>query len=115
MVDMKGLINWIKRQCELLRYKKDLIENNYALQDLLNFKIEQILPKIEVLDQEKLYYVYLDTPESLISFQEYYAKLRLKMKWTPPIIFSGNIKLNELPEEKLQELLRKVRANKIKK
>ena len=111
---LTGLKNWIHRQLELFKIKRFLIEENHRLQNLLNLKIRQIIPKIEALDQNKLYFVFIEDNEDSLLFEELYDTITEKMKWTSSPIIVINKPLELLSEDTLQSLLRKVRANKIK-
>ena len=111
---LTGLKNWIHRQLELLRFKQQLIRDNNEMNKLLNLKIGQILPNIEALDQSKLYYVIIEDPEHMILIEQFYCMLKSRLKWTAPYIILLEAELEELSEDKLQLLLKKVRANKIK-
>ena len=109
---MTGIISWIKRQFELLRYKRTLIADNNRLKCLLNFKIDKILTKLEALDQDKVYFICIPEEEDAKYFSQMYSMVRANMKWTPPYILIVNKALNS--EEDLQSLLRQARAKKIK-
>ena len=111
---LTGLKNWIHRQLEILKIKRFLIEENHRLQNLLNLNIDKLLLRIELLDQNKLYFVNIEGMNESILFADFYTRSIKRMKWTSAPIMVSNVPLELLSEEKLQKLLRKVRANKIK-
>ncbi|MCK5281847.1 MAG: hypothetical protein KAK00_00395 [Nanoarchaeota archaeon] len=97
---------------ELKKIIQELILKNDKLSVDMNFKIEDILPSIETLDQDKLYIIILNEQKDRESFTRFYSRLRLTLKWTAPTILVSSRPLQELSEKELESLLEKIRSNK---
>lgn len=95
----KKITGWFRTREVLRKIIAQLKDHNSHLDRLLNYKIDLVLKTIEELDQEKVYYMKVETEEDLISVKEFIKRASALMKWTMPRIIFFSSEFGESKEK----------------
>ena len=95
-----------KTDKEITSKIETLKQENKELREILNYKIEATVKKIEQLEQDKIYYIVEKSNPEL--FENYLRAFEKKIMWTMPNIIIINKEIKELDKSELKELFNKV-------
>ena len=102
----KRLRTYIKGRKLRKQNKAELIATINDINQKLKVQIDKAVLTIEELDQEKLYFLFVDVDneEEIDHIKQTLDVVKKHMKWTAPNILILNRPITELSEEKLKEL-----------
>lgn len=104
-VGMRKMFNFTKNAKK--KKHDELVQAIEELDQRCKAQIDKAVAQIKELDQEKIYYLCVETDEENLELIKGQLKaVKSRLRWTSPNILITNIKLKELSVADLKELLK---------
>jgi len=110
----KGLFKktglYFKTRSQLIKIMTDLDEKIHRLEQITDEKILKKIDRINVLEQNKVYYIEMNKEDNIQecnNLRVVLERLGQSIQWTLPKILILNRKIKEIPKKELVKLLKK--------
>ena len=96
--------NWFRNKQDTLDILKSMETDITNLNNTIESESWKYLDKIEVLQQNKVYYMVVKEPEDVKRVQSMVKQLESSIQWTLPPIFVSNFPFDKLSDKQIKDL-----------